>query len=510
MRKIAIFLIFSCLSVSLIAQDTVHFFTFGGLQNDGCKQVMSVSDGGYIMIGTTNTFGTGNTDFYAIKTDSLCHFEWSKCYGGPVNEEGFSVTPTLDKGFAFVGFTDSYTGNGYDVFLVKTDSLGNMKWQKAYGGKDWDFGYSVKQLKDSGYVICGTTYSYGKGNGDMYIVRTDKMGDTLWTKTVGDTGYEVGNALTVVNDSIYLIAGGTTSTLNADTNACVVKIIDRGTYGYLKSNWIYRSHHNSIFYSIRNVSDKGFVMYGSSDSIPDSIKSSAYTDEYCLKIDSNGVQKWCQLIHFTAACVGKDAVELSDHSILSIASINGGGGGGYDFHDQRFDAGGGWLQASTLGAAKDELAGSIAIGKNGDLIFAGSSDSYPTFSVGLFDVFMVRIKATDTLPLSYDTVVHKFLDTTQWPAAIPNQEHKVGVKVFPNPVVSSFTILIQGEDGGKYTLNLFNINGQCLIQDVPLKSVGHGQAAVVIERNNLAAGTYGYEIISQGKTKVGSGKIIME
>lgn len=87
--------------------DTSYIHTFGGIQEDYCRQIQPTPDGGYILIGTTNSFGSGNTSFYAIKTDSLCNFKWSKTYGGSQNQAGYSVTPTLDKGFAFVGFTDS-------------------------------------------------------------------------------------------------------------------------------------------------------------------------------------------------------------------------------------------------------------------------------------------------------------------------------------------------------------------------------------------------------------------
>ena len=494
--------------------DTAYIHTFGGIQNDGCKQVQPTPDGGYIMIGTTSSFGAGNTDFYAIKTDSLCNFKWSKCYGGPLNEEGFSVTTTLDKGYAFVGFTNSYGAGGYDVFLVKTDSMGNQKWQKTYGGSNWDFGYSIQQLKDSGYVICGLTYSYGSVNGSMYIIRTDKMGDTLWTRTVGDSDYTIGNALHVLNDSIYLIAGGTTSFGIGDTNACVVKIKDCHDSCHILSTWVYGRQQNSTFNSIRGTADTGCIMYGSNDSINGSIVANAYQYEYLSKIDTSGVMKWAQLLSnlCTAPGIGEDAVQLSDGSILALSSNASFGAGGFDFIIQRISSDGSWIQSISAGGPKDELAGSIAIGKNGDLVFAGSSDSYPLFSYGLFDVFMIRLKTTTNLPPNTnDTVVYRFRDTTKWSASITLlHQSNVGVSVFPNPVNTSTTILVQGNDFIKYTFNLFNITGQAVISDYPFKNIGHGQAVASLQRGGLCAGEYVYEILSNGDTKVASGKLIIE
>ncbi len=499
-----------CLNVNGQRNDTAYIYTFGGIQNEGCRQIMPTPDGGYILLGTTNSFGAGNTDFYALKLDSSCRFKWSRCYGGTINEEGYSVVTTLDKGYAFLGFTDSYGAGGYDVFLVKTDSLGNVQWQKTYGGSNWDFGYSLKQLKDSGFLVSGVTYSYGAGNGSMYLIRTDKKGDTLWEKTVGGNGYTTGNSIDILNDSIYLIAGGTTSFGLSDTNACIFKIKDCKDSGSVVSKWIYGGKKTSTFNSIRTVSDKGYIMYGSCDSIPDSIKACAFQDEYCPKIDSNGVMKWCQLIHFPAASIGMDAIELSDHSILSLASTSGGGAGKNDFHVQRFDAGGNWLQATTFGGPEDEIASSIAVGKNGDLLFAGCSDTYPLYSEGLFDIFLVRLRMTDTIPIPYIPKVHNVLDTTQFTSAIPQQHSPVGVNIFPNPLVTSSTILVQGEDRRKYSFSLYNINGQCLINKAPLKNTSKGQAVAVLQKGNLTSGVYSYEIMADGNTKVNQGKIIVQ
>src|SRR5579863_6156484 len=110
--------------------DTAYIYTYGGIQDDVCNQIKPTDDGGYIMIGTSNSFGCGNTDFYVVKIDSLGNHKWSKTFGGDENEEGFSVTQTFEHGYVFMGFTDSYGAGGYDVYLVKTDSMGNFQWQR--------------------------------------------------------------------------------------------------------------------------------------------------------------------------------------------------------------------------------------------------------------------------------------------------------------------------------------------------------------------------------------------
>ncbi|HWY97840.1 MAG TPA: hypothetical protein VNY36_02035, partial [Bacteroidia bacterium] len=119
----AFIILFLCMagSVGLLAQkyDTVYEYSFGGIQDDVCNQIRATTDGGYIMVGTTNSFGHGATDFYVIKVDSDFHHQWSAALGSTMSDEGYSVTPTLDNGYAFVGCTNANIANGYDVLLMK-------------------------------------------------------------------------------------------------------------------------------------------------------------------------------------------------------------------------------------------------------------------------------------------------------------------------------------------------------------------------------------------------------
>ncbi len=504
-----VFLYVAC--SNLYGQDTAYIHTFGGIQEDGCKQVQPTADGGYILIGTTNSFGAGNTSFYAIKTDSLCNFEWSKCYGGQLNQEGFSVTTTLDKGYAFVGFTDSYGSGGYDVFLVKTDSSGNVQWQKTYGGTNWDFGYSVQQTPDSGFIICGVTYSYGSGDGSMYMVKTNSKGDTLWERTAGGARYSSANAVVVWEDSLYVVAGATTGYgVGGDTNAILLEIDNKGI---IKWTRVFGDSTDKVFNSVHLTPDRGFIMYGSTDSLFGSTKKDSVEYEYLIKTDSLGnlVFNAPGLDPSPRNGYGSDARQLPDGSLLALGCNLSFGDGEYDFRAFHLSSAGWFIEGPTFGGPNNELSGSIAIGKNGDVILAGCSNSYPVFSCGLFDIFMVRLKYSDILPNSYDTIVYRYKDTTQYAAGIfTSSKNNVGVSIFPNPITTSATILIQGNEYMKYTVSLFNIHGQEVLSNYPLKYIGRGQSVALLERGELSSGEYTYQIISNGNNKVASGKLIFE
>ena len=133
--------------------------TYGGLGSDGGESVQQTTDGGYMVIGWTSSYGGGITNVWLIKTDANGEEEWNQIYGGSIVEYGFSGQQTNDNGYIFTGWTNSYGSGGSDVWLIKTDANGEEEWNQTYGGSSEDSGYSVQQTTDGGYIVTGLTLS---------------------------------------------------------------------------------------------------------------------------------------------------------------------------------------------------------------------------------------------------------------------------------------------------------------------------------------------------------------
>lgn len=144
---------------------------FGAADVDRGYGVQQTSDGGYILTGYTASFGAGLDDMLLIKTDSIGNEQWTRTFGGSGRDYGNAVRQTSDGGFIVVGYTLSFGSGSDDVWVVKTDLQGNQLWSATYGGSASDVGYSIDQTSDGGYIITGYTLSYGAGVHDVWLIR---------------------------------------------------------------------------------------------------------------------------------------------------------------------------------------------------------------------------------------------------------------------------------------------------------------------------------------------------
>ena len=184
--------------------------TYGEERDDYFFDVKTTLDGGFIAVGETNSFGAQSSDIFIVKTDKDGNVRWSKILGGHNVEYGYSVEETFD-GFVVASETNSYGAGGWDVSLVKLDKKGNKQWYKTYGGDKDDYGYCISNTDDDGIVMVGSTVSFGMGQRDMYIFKLDKKGNKVIAKTLGELGYDQAHGVIQTEDKGFLITGFTNS-----------------------------------------------------------------------------------------------------------------------------------------------------------------------------------------------------------------------------------------------------------------------------------------------------------
>jgi hypothetical protein len=177
--------------------------------------VRQTTDGGFIITGSTNSYGAGNNDVYLIKTDAAGTSTWTQTFGGIQNDAGYSVRQTSDGGYIVTGYTYSFGAGQSDVYLIKTDSGGNPTWTQTFGGTNDEIGESVRQTTDGGYIIGGTTQTFGSGGIDIYLIKTDSGGNKQWDDTYGGAGHDDGKCVQQTSDGYYIIAGSKFTTYNA-------------------------------------------------------------------------------------------------------------------------------------------------------------------------------------------------------------------------------------------------------------------------------------------------------
>jgi hypothetical protein len=186
--------------------DTIWTRYYGGQefgQEDNGWSIQRTRDGGYAAFGKTESLGAGLSDFWLIRTDGYGDTLWTRTYGGTGWDDGYSARQTTDGGYILAGRTTSFGAGWGDVYLVKTDDVGDIVWTRTFGGSSDDFAFSVRQTEDEGYILVG-----GSSN-DVYLVKTDAEGNAIWEKRYGGVLYDAGYSVEQVPDGGYLVGGQT-------------------------------------------------------------------------------------------------------------------------------------------------------------------------------------------------------------------------------------------------------------------------------------------------------------
>ncbi|MFC1501981.1 hypothetical protein ACFL6A_01050 [bacterium] len=198
----------------------------GGAASEAAFSVQRKYETASVAVGYTQSFGAGNRDVYLVKTADRGEEVWVRTFGGAFNDVGYCIQKPMDRSIIIGGYTESTIGNK-DMLLIKTDYEANIDFQTSYGGEGDEIAYYVVQVMEGGYLLVGTTTTFGSGNEDLWLVKTDSQGNEEWNRTYGGAGCDVGVRILNSWDG-YIIAGYTDSFGNGGFDAWLLLLDTNG------------------------------------------------------------------------------------------------------------------------------------------------------------------------------------------------------------------------------------------------------------------------------------------
>jgi len=352
--------------------------TYGGAYNDYGYSVQQTSDGGYIVTGFTilSNMPTFKSGVYLIKTDASGDTLWTKTYSGVEKSMGYSVQQTPDGGYIITGLSAIISSLDSDLYIIKTDKNGDTMWTRNYGQVHYyEAGLSIQETNDGGYIIAGTTnLIFPSFPGDVYLIKTDINGDTLWTRVYecGDYGACVQQS----DDGGYIIAGA--SSMYYQTNKMDVLLIKTDENGNTLWTKTYGGDKSEEGKSVKQTSDGGYIVVGT---IYNSCECT-----YLIKTNPNGDTLWTRIYD---GGTGYSVLQTSDGGYIIAGKTKLNSTSGNDIMILKTDSDGNILWTSTWGGANYEAGRSIIETSDGAYIIVGTTGS---FGSGGYDVYLVKFR----------------------------------------------------------------------------------------------------------------------
>ena len=250
-------------------------------------KIIQTEDNGYLVVGNRTHEQRGDSDVWLIKTNSQGDSTWTKTYGGLGDDIGSDIIQIENNGYILVGSTKSYEEEDYDILIVKIDDSGNEEWVQSYGIGSNDFGQAILESRNGGYMIQFLVEGYGNGNTSVGLLRIDLNGNLIWSKAFGGTINTKSRMFSTINSSEYISVCSQINYSTNSSNAWLIKINDNGEIIWEKT---FGKYGEDAGFSVIPTLDSGFIITGKSNSLENNNEN--LFDLWILKTDSNGYSKF--------------------------------------------------------------------------------------------------------------------------------------------------------------------------------------------------------------------------
>ncbi|MFQ5343267.1 MAG: hypothetical protein ACE5F6_17140 [Anaerolineae bacterium] len=289
---------------------------YGGSGSEEMEGVWATADGGYVVSGSTDSYGDPNGEAWILKLDQFGNIEWQKTYGGTGDEYIIDIKQTGDGGYIGAGWTTSFGAGQMDFWVLKLDANGNIEWEKTYGGTRREQGWSVEPTTDGGYIVAGGTLSFGAGGADYWVLKLGANGDIEWQRAYGGNGDDGGGGdyeefvVRVLQDADgnYVVASETSSFGAGETDIWVIKLDADGNILWEKA---YGGSDEDTMWTFVEASDGGYIIPG----VTVSFSPDYSGDVWVLKLDKDGKILWQKVY----------AIPDNWYEALSVGSTSDGG-----------------------------------------------------------------------------------------------------------------------------------------------------------------------------------------
>jgi len=369
-------------SESSIVQANMPFTmikNYGGTQNERGYSVKQTSDGGYVIVGSSTSYGAGGSDLWILKVDGLGEFSWSKTYGGQGNDIGRDITQTSDGGYIITGYTKSFSSGGdMDLWLIKTDANGesclysdggtcsenSSKWIKSFGTSGNDYGNSVQETSEGDFIVAGKSGRIPS----VFVIKTNSSGEKIWENLYGTGPGDRAQYIIERQDLGFLIVGKENAN-NVDDKLCLINIDTDGAEVW---HSLYGGGGADGGNHISEVSGGGYIIAGATKSYG----NGNWDDLWLVKTSTGGSMEWQKTFGGSYTETGNYAHEKDAGGFMVTGSTESIGQGLYDIWVVSTDYTGNEIYSQTFGGSMDDKAIRGARGNSGELLIIGYTESF--------------------------------------------------------------------------------------------------------------------------------------